>query len=273
VTTIGDYAFCGIIGPIEISIPDSVTTIGEGAFSGTGLSNITLPDGITKISNRMFGGSKIDSIIIPGSVTEIGDSAFGRAELTGITIPEGVKTIGESAFSGTTLTSIVLPDSVTYIGWSAFSNGFPATPGVLKEITLGSSLETIRPWAFSYTGIANIVIPDSVTTIEALALNHMPDLTRVVIPDSFQIPPIRRHEWGTGPASGYSGAYTLVEDGRTELFFLHLLQAPNKRVTPNAICDNINRGIIFSFRGNNYNFDDLIKYYDYDNYVYTLYDD
>ena len=87
----------------KIDIPDSVTRIGEKAFTYCG--------GLT-------------SITIPDSVTSIGDYAFAYCtNLTSITIPDSVTSIGEFAFTGCfDLTSITIPDSVTSIGKSAIVN-------------------------------------------------------------------------------------------------------------------------------------------------------
>lgn len=87
----------------SISIPSSVTSIGDGAFSGC---------------------SSLTSIAIPDSITSIGDGAFsGCGSLTSITIPNSVTSIGASAFENcSSLTSITIPDSVTSIGWRAFMN-------------------------------------------------------------------------------------------------------------------------------------------------------
>ena len=278
VKVIGDYAFADADGLIEIFIPDSVTRIGGYAFANSGLTSILLPNSLSNITGHMFTSSKIESIVIPGSVEVIEEWAFHGSELTSVIISEGVTLIGDNAFSGSALTNIILPDSVTYIGMGAFSNNLPVERrGTLKEVTFGNGLTTIRTFAFDHTGIMSIIIPDSVTTIEALAFINTPDLIKIDMPDNFQIPPVRQHERVTGPGGGYLNAYTLVDEGSIELFFLQILQSASVNLASPHLFENpfdqINSNIIISYRGINYGFDDLLKYYDYENYVYSLGED
>ena len=110
----------------SVIIPNSVTSIGESAFSDcSSLTSINIPNSVTSIGESAFlGCSKLTSITIPGSVTSIGYCAFYNCiGLTSITILRGVTSIGESAFDGcTNLTSVTIPSSVTSIGSYAFSN-------------------------------------------------------------------------------------------------------------------------------------------------------
>ena len=106
-------------------IPDSVTEIGEGVFFESVfdddglLTSINIPNSVTKIGDFAFSGcTLLASINIPDSVTVIGEGAFYNCRsLTSINIPDSVTVIGKSAFGGCTrLTSIKISDSVTEIG-------------------------------------------------------------------------------------------------------------------------------------------------------------
>ena len=120
-----DYAFGSCKNLTSVTIPDSVTSIGDHAFNGcTSLTNKTIPNSVTSIGNYSFSGcTNLINITIPDSVTSIGDNAFYKCEsLTDIIIPNSVISIGYSAFSDCSgLANIAISDSVTSIGVSAFS--------------------------------------------------------------------------------------------------------------------------------------------------------
>lgn len=86
----------------DITIPDSVTCIGDDAFfSCRELVSINIGNGVKSIGNNAFYGCReLTSIIIGNSVMSINDFAFcGCQGLTSVVIPDSVTNIGERAFS------------------------------------------------------------------------------------------------------------------------------------------------------------------------------
>ena len=157
--TLNSFAPAGLA---EYTIPDSVTTIGDSAFSHcSSLISVTIPDSVIILANRIFEGcSALSSITIPDSVTTIGEYAFaGCDSLTSITIPDSVTTIGEGAFSKCySLTSVTIPDSVTSIGKDAF-----AYCRSLTSVTIPDSVTTIEDSAFWYCSSLTSVYCKAVT--------------------------------------------------------------------------------------------------------------
>ena len=103
VTTIGQGAFIGCSSLTNIEIPNSVTTIGEDAFNGcSSLTSITIPSNVTTIANRAFRRcSSLTSIEIPNSVTTIGGRAFyGCSNAETLYISNSIEEIGSEAFYG-----------------------------------------------------------------------------------------------------------------------------------------------------------------------------
>ena len=124
VTSIGDYAFSGCSGLTSVTIGNSVTSIEEYAFYRcSGLTSVTIGNSVTSIGERAFEYCLgLTSVTIGNSVTIVGDFAFrGCSGLTSVTIPNSVTSIGSSAFSGCSgLTSVIIPNSVESIWQSAF---------------------------------------------------------------------------------------------------------------------------------------------------------
>lgn len=70
--TIGNYAFYYGTLPEQLSIPDSVTSVGTAAFSGVdGVKDVTIGRGLTKIPRDMFDGSTVQKITIENSRDDI----------------------------------------------------------------------------------------------------------------------------------------------------------------------------------------------------------
>ena len=80
----------------------SVTSIDTSFYSCTSLSSITIPNSVTTIGEYKFSTcTSLSSITIPDSVTTIGNSAFRNCSgLTSVIIGSSVKQLGYQVFSG-----------------------------------------------------------------------------------------------------------------------------------------------------------------------------
>ena len=170
-----------VAGCMNSTIPESVKTIGDNAFSGSFmLTKVNIPKSVTSIGDYAFTGcTSLSSINIPNSVTRIGEAAFnGCSALTALAIPNSVARIGQAAFGGcSSLESISLPKSVTAIGDYEF---YGCT--MLRDITLSNSITSIGNSAFrGCLSLLAIHIQKSVTHIGNSAFRECPSLSSITV--------------------------------------------------------------------------------------------
>ena len=210
-----DNAFTWCRSLSDIVIPDSVTSIGIGAFGGcASLQYLSIPKSVICLNGNpfynmngkleclspnfiyeddvlfnkdksiiiSFRNQSVESYVIPSSVTSIGNSAFSCcSSLSKVVIPTSVTSIGHNVFQGcSSLSEIVIPDSVTSIGNSAFSGC-----SSLSKIVIPTSVTSIGDWIFSgCSSLSEVVIPSSVTSIGDSAFYGCDSLSEIVIPSS-----------------------------------------------------------------------------------------
>jgi hypothetical protein len=106
VTEIGNYAFASnnINDPnnlTSVTLPNTITYIGVGAFSINNITTLTIPDSVINIDDGAFANSQnLTNLVLGNNLTTIGDFSFRFCPLNDITIPESVTNIGVVAFGG-----------------------------------------------------------------------------------------------------------------------------------------------------------------------------
>ena len=183
-------------------MPDSVTTIVDGAFMYSSLDSVTMSDNVTTIVYQMFSGSKISQIKLPKNLATIESRAFLGSSLASVEFPATLTEIGGGAFEGTSLTSVTIPASVKSIGSCAFAycddlvdltiqkgediqigSGAFEFCHSLKNVSLPDNMTSIPSEMFGWSALENVTIPASVTRIEACAFCGS-NLKTIIIPDS-----------------------------------------------------------------------------------------
>ncbi|MGN1104888.1 MAG: leucine-rich repeat domain-containing protein [Candidatus Coproplasma sp.] len=135
VTVIADQAFYQCTSLKSITIPDTVTTIGNAAFAMSGIVSIDIPDSVETIGYSAFGlCNYLEEIVIPANVTSLGDRAFVRcphlrraevyANITDLKYETFYNSLGSSGgetLVDSELTEVVLSASIKKICVSALS--------------------------------------------------------------------------------------------------------------------------------------------------------
>jgi hypothetical protein len=192
VTMIGSQTFVWCTNVTSIAIPESVTTIHDGVFTGcTSLKAFSVDpqnpayssqEGVlfnkTQTVLTRYPQAKVGGFTVPTSVTTIDHAAFASCtSLTTVALPDTVTTIAPDAFYWcTSLTGIVIPSGVNNIaGWTFAYNSS------LTNLTILGSITNVGDWAFYSTDLPALDLPDSVVSIDHHAFYSCGLLTSAIV--------------------------------------------------------------------------------------------
>lgn len=180
-TEIGETAFYGA-GCTTVKLPESVSTIREGAFAWcpnlhtfdfngcvadlpnyvlyycSSLTSLTLGNPTHLDGIKLISGTPLTRLIIPSSVSSIGRIAFAQCNLRDVIFKEGLSYIGNSAFLECNLDDVVLPSTLVHIGDNAFS-GTSGGRGIGSLVIESKNLSYVGVGAFGYGRMTSVQFP------------------------------------------------------------------------------------------------------------------
>ena len=190
VKTIGSYAFTVCKSLESIEFPDSLESIGYGAFSAytygdrgsyeaSSLKSVKFGSGLKSIADYAFYENRaLNTVKFTGvALTSIGYQSFYNIAITELDLSGADASIGTYAFYSCNSLETVKLSGVKRIGQNAFYNCRKLT-----SVELSENLTTIESGAFqSCVALKNIEIPDSVTTIGDNSFKDCTELETVTI--------------------------------------------------------------------------------------------
>ena len=181
VTSVGENCFAGCVDLASVTFENPSTSLDRAAFSGcTALTTVDLPANLTSLSESLFSGSGLTSITIPSSVTEIQRQCFDGTGLTSVVIPASVTKVSFYAFAGCrSLSSVTFENPST-----SFDNGVFQNCTALTTIALPANITGIPDNMFQSSGLTSITIPSGVKVIGGDAFSGCGALTNVVLSQS-----------------------------------------------------------------------------------------
>ena len=185
-TSIGPKDLINYKDSTKIIVADGVTEIQDNTFYYCDMESVTLPDSLRTIGDSAFSGCKnLTEVKIPKKVTHIGSHAFQRCEnLKSITIPENLTSIGNYAFELCEKLTTVYFNAINYNSgtgnWFGYQNN-------VKSLVIGLHVKTIPESAFSYcSNLESLTIPANVKTIEEHAFEYCVNLKTVTLEEGLE---------------------------------------------------------------------------------------
>ncbi len=185
--------YCPVGREGELVIPESVSVIGDSAFSGcAALTKVVIHGAVTNIGASAFTGcSALEEVVFKGSDfatgTVIGEKAFYNLSdsLLRVTYENGAKIteIGSAAFKNCSLLEeIYLPASLTLVKANAFEGCTGASAVTFAEN--GEDITFEEEVFKNCTGLTYIFLPSTVTEIELSAFEGCTNISNIEVDEN-----------------------------------------------------------------------------------------
>ncbi|MCL2696101.1 MAG: leucine-rich repeat domain-containing protein [Clostridiales bacterium] len=202
ITTIGNSAF-RYMELEQVSLPDSLKTIGERAFFNCRItSSFSIPENVTSIGKWAFAQifvseyivdaknksyCTVDGVLFSKNMQQLISYPSGK-KVAEYTVPKSVKSLGDWAFCYSQFNLLILPHGLAQTGWCSL-HGL-----ILSELRIPSTVRNINKLSFEDVAIGTLIIPEGVKTItEEMFLSTI--IERVILPASLRTIEYAALEW------------------------------------------------------------------------------
>ena len=217
VTFIGNYAFWNCTALKRAVVGRGVNTLNLGTFMGcTSLVQVDLPDSLTSLGDGVFQNcTALSTVVLPETIEALGDKCFSNCtSMESIALPRTITTIARNCFRGcTSLSTVIMPGAVEYIGPRAFQECPSLESVTFMEGSIDTTLNAMSSYSLLCFAIDEAVDRKLVSFPEAnKLLSSKSDRERILAARVLAAYPERSRE----VASKQAMTCTLAAVGRTE---------------------------------------------------------
>ena len=191
VTSIGNYAFYGISLPETLTLPDSVLNIGSYAFSNCStLKKLTVPENVTSIGDSAFANSSnLTLTVTRGSYARL----YAVRNSVAYAIPGEQRTVTAQGICGSNICWTLYQDGTMELDGSGDMSSYNSDSNVpwashresVKALSIGTNIKSIGKRTFSgCTALKTFTIPENLTSIGEYAFQNCAALSALTIPET-----------------------------------------------------------------------------------------
>lgn len=165
----------------QVTLPESLTQIGDSIFAYTRLTTINMPNGVTEIPAGCFVGCYwLSHIDLSPQTVSIGDFAFKGCGFVSMSFPATVRNLGKGCvWDCVELTDFQFPEGVTEMNGALFDGCIS-----LKRVGLPSGMTRLPVGAFRQTGIETIELPGRLESIGDSCFYNCAYLAEINLPET-----------------------------------------------------------------------------------------